>query len=262
MNERRMSQIFRQDGRALIVALDHGLIDGPIEGLESPARTIRKIVEGGADAVLTSYGVARRFPQELADVGLILRADGGSTSLGTLEGPSAICFSVEEALRLGADALALSAFPGSENEAESLHNLAVLAGEAHGWGLPLLAEMVPGGFDSGPEHRTPEAIALSARVGAELGGDFIKAPYADGYDEVTENCYVPVVILGGSKRGDEGAILTDIEAALQAGAAGVAIGRNIFQAEDPIAMTAAVAKLIHEGARAKDLAAELVAEFS
>lgn len=245
---RRINRIFRPDGRALIVAMDHGLIDGPCKGLENPAETIVKIVAGGADAVLTSYGVARRFARELAPLGLILRADGGATSLGASDGPGALFFSVESALRLGADAVAVTAFPGSPQEVSTLKNLAAMTDAAHAWGLAVLAEMVPGGFDSGPEHRTLENLALSARVGAELGADFIKTPYAAGFERVTATCYVPVVILGGAKRGSERDMLTDIAAAVDAGCAGVAIGRNIFQAEDPAAMTAAVAAILHQGA--------------
>ena len=245
---RRINRIFRPDGRALIVAMDHGLIDGPCKGLENPAETIVRIVAGGADAVLTSYGVARRFARELAPLGLILRADGGATSLGTGDGPGALFFGVEGALRLGADAVAVTAFPGSSQEAPTLKNLAAMTEAAHAWGLPVLAEMVPGGFDSGPEYRTLENIALSVRVGAELGADFIKTPYADGFERVTETCYVPVVILGGAKRGSERDMLTNVKAAVEVGGAGVAIGRNIFQAEDPAAMTAAVAAILHQGA--------------
>ena len=248
MTTRRLYRIFREDGRALIVALDHGLLDGPCPGLEDPARTIAQVVAGGADAVLTSYGIARRFARELAPVGLILRADGGATSLGAAGGPAALFYRVEEALRLGADAVAVTAFPGAPQEAATLQNLAHTVGQAHAWGLPVLAEMVPGGFDSPPELRTQASLALSARVGAELGADLIKIPYTAGFEAVVGPCYAPVVILGGAKRGSERAMLTDIEAALQAGGAGVAIGRNIFQAPDPEAMTAAVAALLHHGA--------------
>jgi DhnA family fructose-bisphosphate aldolase class Ia len=169
--------------------MDHGMFDGPCKGLESPGKTITKIVDGGADAVLTTYGVAHRFAQELAPVGLILRADGGTTSIGMGEGPSSIFFGVEAALRLGADALAVSAFPGAPNEAATLENLANMIDAAHAWGLPVLAEMVPGGFDSAPEYRTQENIALSARVGAELGADFVKIPYVAGFEAVTSTCY-------------------------------------------------------------------------
>jgi class I fructose-bisphosphate aldolase len=246
LTTRRINRIFRPDGRALIVAMDHGLIDGPCKGLENPAETIARIVTGGADAILTSYGVARRFARELAPVGLILRADGGATSLGVSDGPGALFFGVEGALRLGADGVAVTAFPGSPKEMSTLENLAAMIEAAHAWGLAVLGEMVPGGFDSGPEYRTLENIALSVRVGAELGADFIKTPYAPGFERVATTCYVPVVILGGAKRGNERAMLTDVKTAIDAGGAGVAIGRNIFQAEDPTAMTAAVAAILHQ----------------
>ena len=109
-----------------------------------------------------------------------------------------------------------------------------------------MGEMVPGGFDSPPEMRTAESVAIAARVGAELGADWLKIPYAPDFKRVTETCYAPVVILGGSKKGSERGMLETIRQALDAGAAGVAIGRNIFQAEDPHAMTAAVAGLLHD----------------
>jgi DhnA family fructose-bisphosphate aldolase class Ia len=245
---RRLNHIFRPDGRALIVAMDHGLIDGPCYGLEDPGQAITKVVAGGADAVLTSYGVARRYARELAPIGLILRADGGATSLGTNDGPGAVFYTPEDALRLGADAVALSTYPGSPQEVPTLHNLSQLVSEAHTWGLPVMAETVPGGFDSGPEFRTQDSIALSVRVAAELGADFVKTPYTSGFEAVTGSCYVPVVILGGAKRGNERSMLADIKAAVDTGARGVAIGRNIFQADDPAAMTAAVAAILHDGA--------------
>jgi DhnA family fructose-bisphosphate aldolase class Ia len=245
---RRLNHIFRRSGRALIVAMDHGLLDGPCPGLEDPAETIEKIVAGGADAVLTSYGVARRFARELAPVGLILRLDGGATSLGRLDGPTNLLYRVEDALRLGADAVALNGFPGAPHEAASLENLASAIRQAHPWGMAVMAEMVPGGFDSPPEWRTMDKIALAVRVAAELGADFVKTPYSAGFVDVTSTCYVPVVILGGAKRGNERGMLADIKAAIEAGAVGVAIGRNIFQAGDPAAMTAAVAAIIHQDA--------------
>lgn len=256
---RRLNHIFAPDGRALIVAIDHGLIDGPCPGWEDPAATIDKIVEGGADAVLTSYGIANRFADELSRVGLIIRGDGAATNLG---GPSdgsasSLFFTAEEALRLGADAMVVTALPGSPKEEATLRNLSEMVRAAHRWGIPVLGEMVPGGFDSPPELRGTEAIAMAARLGAELGADFIKAPYSAGFEEVTSKCFRPVVILGGSKKGSEAEMLTDIAAALDAGARGVAIGRNIFQASDPVAMTRAVAALIHDGVSVAEAAAML-----
>jgi DhnA family fructose-bisphosphate aldolase class Ia len=248
MTTRRFNRIFRPDGRALIVAFDHGLLDGPAKGMEQPAKTLAKIVEGGADAILTSYGTATRFAKEIASVGWSLRLDGSGTSLGTMGGSFSQFYTIDDALRLGADAVAVSAFPGSPQEEATLETLAHVAGEAHAWGIPVMGEMVPGGFDSGPEFRTAESIALAARVAAELGADWVKIPYAAGFEQVTSGCYVPAVILGGAKKGSERQMLETIKAALDAGGVGVAVGRNIFQAEDPAKMTAAVANLIHGGA--------------
>jgi DhnA family fructose-bisphosphate aldolase class Ia len=239
--------------------MDHGMVDGPCPGLEAPAETIAKIAAGGADAVLTSYGIARRFARQLAPLGLILRVDVGATSLGPADGSPSLPYRVEDALRLGADAIALNGFPGAAQEGATLENIARAVGLAHDWGLPVMAEMVPGGFDSPPEWRTLEKIALSVRVGAELGADLVKTPYAAGFEHVIDTCYVPVVILGGAKRGKEQAMLADIGAAVDAGAAGVAIGRNIFQADDPAAMTAAVAAVVHEGATVDQALALLAA---
>ncbi len=251
MLTRRLSRIFQPDGRALIVALDHGLTEGPARGLETPGAVIAAVAAGGADAVLTTYGTARRFARELAPLGLIVRLDGGTTTLGGMQ-PSGPFFGVADALRIGADAVVVSAFPGTPQEEASLHALSAAAAEAHRWGLPVLGEMQPGGFDAPPEARTVEAVAVAARVGAELGADWVKVPYAAGFERVAATCYVPAVILGGARSGDPRALLENIAGALAAGAAGVAIGRNIFQAERPAAMTAAVAALVHGGATVDD----------
>ena len=257
MASRRLNRIFGPDGRTVIIALDHGLIDGPCPGFERPAETISAIVAGAPDAVLTSYGIARNFASELGRVGLILRSDGSESNLGSPSaGSVGQFFGAEEALRVGADALAVTALPGSPAEADTLDNLARTIGEAHRWGLPVLAEMVPGGFDAPPELRGPDAVAVAARLGAELGADFIKAPYCEDYATVTASTFAPVVILGGSK-GAEADTLANIRAALDAGAAGVAMGRNVFQSADPTAMTRAVVAVVHADASVEDALAIL-----
>lgn len=256
MFTRRLRRIFRDDGRAVIVAFDHGLIDGPIPGLEHPGDTLRRIVAGGADAILTSYGVATRFAEELAPAGLIVRLDGGGTKLGSV-GPAAQFYTVEDALRVGADAVVVSAFPGTPQERETLQTLASVIAEAHAWGLPVLAEMQPGGFDAGPAFFTVDNIALSARVAAELGADWVKVPYAAGFEQVVNTCYVPVVMLGGARQDRPGSMLESIRDAGQVGAAGVAIGRNVFQSDDPQRMTAAVAAIVHGRATVDDALAIL-----
>ncbi len=256
MLTRRLSRIFRPDGRAFIVAIDHGLTEGPVPGLESIPQTLAAVVAGGADAVLASYGTAIRFEAALAPVGLILRMDGGTTTIGS-GAPAGQFYSVADALRLGADAVVASGFPGTPQEEMSLRHMAETITEAHRWGLPVMGEMAPGGFDSGPEFHTTERTALAARVAAELGADWLKLPYAADFQRVVQTCYVPITILGGVKAGSERALLETVHQAMQAGAAGVAMGRNIFQAKDPAAMTRAVAAIIHGGASVEEALAAL-----
>lgn len=254
MFTRRLKRIFRNDGQALIVAFDHGLTEGAAKGMEAPADVLKKLVVGGADAILTSYGVATRFATEIAQVGLILRLDVGGTKLGKM-GPGSQFFEVEDALRIGADAVAVSAFPGTPEEKETLKTLAKVIMEAHRWGLPVMAEMQPGGFDAGPEFCTPETIGLSARIAAELGADWVKIPYTQQFQQVMQTCYVPAVMLGGVKVNDQRHLFENIWDAKQAGTAGIAIGRNIFQADDPSAVVKALAAILHNNANVDEACA-------
>jgi DhnA family fructose-bisphosphate aldolase class Ia len=247
MKTRRLGHIFRPDGRALIIATEHAAIFGPVKGLERPGETIAKVVAGGADAIMTSFGIASHFARALSRVGLILRADGAPTKLGP-DTAAPVWFDVEEALRLGADALCVSAFPGHHAEKVSLDNLAAVTRRAKAWGLAMQAEMVPGGMGTDPEAHTVENVALAARLGIELGADWVKVPYVAGFGQVTGACYKPVVILGGSRRNNETEILAEVRAAMDEGAAGATIGRNVFGADDPEAMTAALSAIIHQDA--------------
>ena len=247
MDTRRLSRIFSPNGRALIVAMEHAAIFGPGKGTEQPGKTIKAVIAGGANAVMASFGIVKHFVRELAPIGLILRSDGAPTVLGP-DVPAPVWFGVEEALRLGADGICISAFPGHHSEQQSLDNLATIARQAHKWGLALQGEMVPGGMTAAPEARTVKTVALAARLGCELGADWVKVPYVEGFAQVVRGCYKPVVILGGAKRNDTLGVFKEVRAALDAGAAGVTMGRNIWESEDPTAMTAAIAALIHDDA--------------
>lgn len=244
MFTRRLKRIFKDDGQALIVAFDHGLTEGAAKGMEAPADVLKKLVAGGADAILTSYGLATRFAAEIAQLGLILRLDVGGTKMGKM-GPGSQYFQVEDALRIGADAVAVSAFPGTPEEKETMKMLAKVIMEAHRWGLPVMAEMQPGGFDAGPEFCTPEIIGLSARIAAEFGADWVKIPYTKQFQQVMQTCYVPAVMLGGVKVNDQRRLFETVWEAKQAGSSGIAIGRNIFQADDPGAVVKALNAILH-----------------
>ncbi|HHY37638.1 MAG TPA: deoxyribose-phosphate aldolase [Clostridia bacterium] len=243
---RRLSRIFREDGRTLIVAMDHAAHMKNVPGLNNLPHIIEEISRGGADAILTTFGIAQRFSKALSRMGLILRLDGAPTELNPSSGPMPLYFSVEDALRIGADAVAVTSGPGCLSEHVELSKLARVSSECFRWGMPLLAEMVPGGFDSPVEARTSENVALAARIACELGADIVKAPYVDGYSRVTSSCYVPVVILGGARRDSALELFKTVRAALDSGAKGVAMGRNVWGAPHPTLMTRALASIIHE----------------
>jgi DhnA family fructose-bisphosphate aldolase class Ia len=257
MITRRLNRIFQPNGRTLIVACDHGMISGPDKGIEQLGSTLDRVIAGGADAVMVSYGTATRFAEKLARVGLVLRIDGAGTRLGPQAGPGAQFYTVEDALRLDADALCVSAFPASPLEEATLEMLAGVIRQAHAWNLPVMAEMIPGGFDSGPEYRSVESVSLSARVAAELGADWVKVPYVEGFEQVVASCYVPVVVLGGPAKSGPRATLEMLKAAMQVGAVGGTIGRNIWQADNPTGMAAALSSIIHHNVSVDEAAAIL-----
>jgi DhnA family fructose-bisphosphate aldolase class Ia len=237
--KRRMHHIFARDGRALIVAMD-GARDGPTPGLEQPAEAVARVVAGGADAIMTTIGMARAVAGALGGTGLLLALDS--------EGPIAD-YGVEQALRFGADAVELKVFPNNPQETK-LADLRRLAARCAEWGMPLLAEPIPVSFQETKAH-TVENVARAARIAAEADADFVKVHYVgpvEAYRAVTRSCYVPVLILGGPARDDPRQALQMAADALAAGARGVVFGRNIVTYTRPDRMAAALAEIIHGGA--------------
>ena len=216
----RMRRVFASDGRALIVAMDHAGYMGPVGGLIEPLATVRAVVAGGADAVMTTLGTAKRIADALDGRGLILSVD--------LNAPDPVAV-VEQAIELGADHLKTLAYWGGDDP-NGMRNLARYAVLCDRWGLPFQAEMIPFAFAAVDKH-TPENIAIAARVAAESGADYVKTMYtgdADSFRKVVEGASVPVIILGGA-RSDSGAPITrQVGDAIRAGGAGIAFGRNIW----------------------------------
>jgi DhnA family fructose-bisphosphate aldolase class Ia len=246
---RRLRKIFQGDERAVIVAMDHGAYFGLQSGLEDPREPIEQVVAGGADAIMTTLGIAQRFADALAPTALILRVDGGATKLGTKAWRGGLIYDAETALKLGADGVVAMGFPGSENEDKNLQYLAALSKQCVNWGLPLMAEMLPRGFEGGEDARTPESLALAMRIGAELGVDMVKTQYTgnvESFRKAVSSCFVPVVVLGGPKMEDDLATLRTVREAMDAGARGVAMGRNIWGHRRPRKMTEAIVALVHD----------------
>ena len=245
--------IDRNTGKAVIIPMDHGVTVGPIKGLENMKDTINKIADGGANAIVLHKGIVGAGHRSGGkDVGLIIHLSA-STSLGPDPNHKVIICSVKEAVKLGADAVSIHINIGADDEAEMLKDMGKIAKDCNEWGMPLLAMMYPRGKKIKNE-KDVEVVKLAARVGAELGADIVKTNYTGdikSFKEVVDGCPVPVIIAGGSK-GDEAGCLKMIEDALKAGAAGVAMGRNSFQHEDPTKFVKAVCEVVHKGKSSKE----------
>ncbi|BCV21358.1 class I fructose-bisphosphate aldolase [Moorella sp. Hama-1] len=243
---KRLQHILRPDDRTVIVAMDHGGTSGPMPGIVNPEITLQQVIAGGADAILTTVGVAKNFERVLGSTGLIIRLDFPATDLVTGVYDCELFIEVEEAVRLGADAVILSAGPGQGVERKTLKNLSRVAQECERYGMPLIAEMYPGGFNGPAEMITIDNLKLAARIAAEWGADMVKMPYRPGFDAVTAGCYIPIVVLGGAKTNNEEIFFTNIWDALRNGAQGVAIGRNIWGHPQPARVLKVLNALVHE----------------
>lgn len=251
LKRHRLDHIFAEDGKALIVAMDHAATFGRMAGLEDPGRVLRQIRSAGADAVLTTYGVATRFAADLGSMGLILRVDGATSMLAEGRGHPRLIHHVPDALRVGADAVGCMGMPGASFEAETLPYLTELVNEAAEWNVPVMVEALPGGFEDPATWWTDENIGHACRICVELGADFIKTAYTGdpaSFRRIVAQLYVPVVVLGGSSSQEPRDLLTSIKGALEAGARGVAVGRNIWHYAEPDKMTAAIRAIIHDEA--------------
>ncbi|HET7272019.1 MAG TPA: hypothetical protein VFI90_13150 [Rubrobacter sp.] len=254
--------ILAPDGKALIVAMDHARTFGAIEGLEDPGAVIEASVEGGADAVMTTFGVAKRYREQLAGrIPTIIRLDGGPSLyredwLAYTEW--SLLHSVEDALLLGADGVVLMAFVGIPVELETYRIVARVAGECLRANLPLVVEALPCPSERIPDPKAPDAMASAARLGFEHGADLIKSYYTEDFRRVTDNCPVPVLVAGGPRMDTVEETLHVVHEATEAGAAGVVFGRNIWQSGDTRGMIQALRGIIHEGRPVAEVLGEVV----
>jgi fructose-bisphosphate aldolase/2-amino-3,7-dideoxy-D-threo-hept-6-ulosonate synthase len=248
-------------GKHLIVPMDHGITLGAVTGLADIESTIDAVTSGGADAVLTQKGIAPRVHDNKNDAGYIVHLNG-STSIGPDERDKRVTGTVEDAIRAGADAVSFHINVGSEYEPQQISQLGELTSQAQEYGIPVLAMTYARGHDvrdqSNPEGYADD-LAHATRLGEELGADLIKTAYSgdpDTFDRVVESTRLPVVIAGGSK-GTDIETLSMVRGAVDAGAAGVSMGRSIFQHDRPEAITEAIAAVIHNGADPETAAREV-----
>ena len=247
----RMERIVdRNSGRTVIVPMDHGVTLGPIPGLADMRSTVSKIVSGGANAILMHKGMVGAGHRKAGrDVGLIVHLSA-STVLSPYPNAKRLVCSVEEAIRLGADAVSIHVNLGDETEGDMLEQFGFISEQCVSWGLPLVAMVYTRGKKVKSEYDV-EAVKHAARVGAELGADIVKVNYTgsiDSFRDVVNGCTVPVVIAGGEKVETDDELFAMVDEALKAGAAGASIGRNAFQHADPQRVVGAISKMVHESA--------------
>jgi len=240
----RLARVFRPaTGRTVMLAIDHGYFQGPTTGLERVDLSIVPLLSY-ADALMTTRGMVRSTIPPASGTPIVLRASGGPSILKELSDEQ-IAVSMEDAARLNACAVAVQVFIGGKFESQSVRNMTRLVDESQRYGIPVLAVTAVG------KELTRDAryLRLATRICAELGAHMVKTYYcAEDFDTVTAACPVPLVMAGGKKLPELEA-LTMAYSAVEEGAAGVDMGRNIFQSDDPVAMIQAVGAVVHGSAK-------------
>jgi len=242
----RLSKIFDPvSGRTVMLAIDHGYFQGPTTGLERVDVTILPLLPY-ADTLMLTRGILRTIIPPTFGKGIVLRASGGPSILSDLSNEQ-IAIDIDEAIRLNVAAMAVQVFIGGKMETQSVHNMTRLVDMGNRYGIPTLGVTAVGKEMA----RDAKYMRLACRIIAELGVTYVKTYYVpEGFDTVAASCPVPIVIAGGKKLPELEA-LTMAYNAIQEGAAGVDMGRNIFQSDSPIAMIQAVRKVVHEKEKPK-----------
>jgi putative autoinducer-2 (AI-2) aldolase len=254
MKNRISKLINPENGRAVWLAVDHGYFLGPVSKLEDPAKTIKPLLPY-TDALMLTRGVLRNCVDAALKVPVILRVSGGNSIVGSALSNEGIQTSMEEAIRLNASAVAVSVYIGSEHEHKTLLSLGGLVNEGQRYGMPVLAVTAVG---KELEKRDARYLSLCCRIAAELGAQLVKTYYCDEFSKVVKSCPVPLVIAGGPKLKTGMDALELAYAAVREGAAGVDMGRNIWQSEKAVGMIKAIRSIVHENASVKEAAKFLV----
>lgn len=262
LRQRRMCP----NGRSVIVAIDHGNAAGIVRGLENPIDAVKTAARWGADGILVTPGVLNVVAEEIGELAIILRIDGGSTTAG-LGGPMRLMRTVEQALRMGADAVVINATIGAAYEADELEKVGRVAAACEEWGVPLVAEILSermlanhmdfsGSGDAVLPDDIHQDVSLACRIGAELGADLIKTRYPGNegaFRRTVAGCGRPILVAGGPMRGsDLVSTLILADESMRTGAAGVVFGRTIWQQPDPAEALRAVCAIVHEDASVEE----------
>ena len=238
----RLTKIFNQkSGKTVMLAVDHGYFQGPTTGLKKPREAIAPLLPY-CDSLFVTRGILRNCISPATSAPIFLRVSGGPSVLGELSNED-ITTSMKEALRLNAFGVGLSIFVGEKNEDRTISNLGRLVNEAEEYGMPVLAITAVGKEMA----RDARYLGLASRIAAEIGAHVVKTYYCEeDFEKVVDGCPVPIVIAGGKKIPERDALQMAFNA-ISKGAAGVDMGRNIFQSENPAAMIQAIRAVVHEG---------------
>ena len=252
----RISKIIKpENGRCVMLAVDHGYFLGPTEKLEVPQKTVEPLLPY-IDSIMLTRGVLRTSLPPISNVPIVLRVSGATSIIGEDLSNETITTSIEDAIRLNVSCLALSIFVGSKYEHQTLSNLAILVDNGQKYGIPILAVTAVGK----EMVRDARYLGLACRIAGELGAHVVKTYYCENFEKVIEGCPVPVIIAGGKKLANEIDVLELTFNAINEGASGVDMGRNIWQSDHPIAMIKAVRSIVYEGFSIKEAADLLVTE--
>jgi DhnA family fructose-bisphosphate aldolase class Ia len=252
-------------GRTVIVAMDHGVSAGAVAGLENPRAVLKTISRAKPDGILVTPGVLETIVEEIEDLAILLRIDGCT---GPREaGPMRLFGSIEDAVALGVDGVVMNATIGTPYQSDELHKIGLAATAGRRWGMPLVAEilsqrMLSNHMDmsgTGKDELPPDIdrdVAMACRFGIELGADAIKTRYPgdrERFREIVACTDRPILVAGGPLRDASlYSTLHLVDEVLQAGAAGVILGRTIWQRSNPVEALRAVCAMIHEDATVEE----------
>jgi putative autoinducer-2 (AI-2) aldolase len=243
----RLSRMMNpKTGRCVMLAVDHGYFQGPTTGLENLGKTVNPLLSY-ADALMITRGALRTWISPQMDKAVVLRISGGQSILKELSN-EVITTSIEDAIRINASAVTCSVYVGGEYEKQTIENLSKIVDEGERYGIPVLAVTAVG------KEMTRDAryLALASRICVEIGAHMVKTYYCEDFEKVVEACgNVPVVIAGGKKIDEKEALKIAFNA-IENGARGVDMGRNIFQSDRPLGMIQAVKAIVHEGASVEE----------
>jgi len=236
----RLAKIIKPaDGKAVMLAVDHGYFLGPTERLEVPRNTIRPLLKY-CDSLMLTRGILRTSVDANFPVPVVLRVSGGTSIIGEDLSNEQITTSIKDAIRVNASALAMSIFVGGKYEHQTIVNLGKLVNEAEEYGIPVLAVTAVGK----DMVRDSRYFSLACRIAAEQGAHIVKTYYCENFEEVVNSCPVPIIIAGGKKIPERDALALAYNA-IKAGAVGVDMGRNIWQSDYPVPMIKSVRSIVH-----------------